>query len=43
LGSGGERRSFDITGLDAVNRAFIDQALGDGEVSIVAGSTIQVQ
>jgi hydrogenase-1 operon protein HyaF len=43
LGSGGERRSFDITGLDAVNRAFIDQALGDGEVSIVAGATIQAQ
>jgi hydrogenase-1 operon protein HyaF len=36
-------RSFDITGFDAGNRAFIDQALGDGEVSIVAGPTIQAQ
>lgn len=34
---------FDITGLDAANRAFVDQVLGDGEVSIVAGATVQVQ
>jgi len=36
-------RIFDITALDASNRAFVDQALGEGEVSIVAGGTIQVQ
>ncbi|AGK57342.1 HupH hydrogenase expression protein [Hyphomicrobium denitrificans 1NES1] len=36
-------RIFDITGFDARNRAFIDQVLGDGEVSIVAGATIQAQ
>ena len=35
--------SIDITGLDAQNRAFLDQALGEGEVSIVAGATIQAQ
>lgn len=34
---------FDITGLDASSRAFVDQALGDGEVSIVAGACLQVQ
>lgn len=34
---------IDITGLDAPNRAFIDQVLCDGEVSIVAGSSIQAQ
>lgn len=34
---------IDITGLDAPNRAFIDQVLCDGEVSIVAGSRIQAQ
>jgi len=43
LSKGGAHRSFDITGLDATNREFIDQALGDGEVSIVAGATIQAQ
>jgi hydrogenase-1 operon protein HyaF len=37
------QRSFDITGLDAHNRAFVDQALGEGEVSIVGGATIQAQ
>jgi hydrogenase-1 operon protein HyaF len=35
--------SLDITGLDAQNRAFVDQALGEGEVSIIAGGTIQAQ
>jgi hydrogenase-1 operon protein HyaF len=34
---------FDITGLDAKNRAFVDQVLCDGEVSVVAGSSIQAQ
>lgn len=36
-------RVFDLTGLDATNRAFIDQALGEGEVSIVGGDSIQAQ
>jgi len=36
-------RSFDITDFDTQNRAFVDQALCDGEVSIVAGNTIQAQ
>ncbi|MFN3622453.1 MAG: hydrogenase expression/formation C-terminal domain-containing protein [Hyphomicrobium sp.] len=40
---GDERIVFEITGLDAANRAFIDQALGDGEVSIVAGASVQAQ
>lgn len=35
--------TIDITGLDAQNRTFLDQALGDGEVSIVAGATVQAQ
>ncbi|WP_072374355.1 hydrogenase expression/formation protein [Hyphomicrobium sp. NDB2Meth4] len=35
--------AIDITDLDAQNRTFLDQALGDGEVSIVAGSTFQAQ
>lgn len=39
----GTSQTFDITGLDAANRAFIDQALGEGEVSIVAGAGVQVQ
>ena len=34
---------IDLHGLDAANRKFIDQTLGEGEVSIIAGSTIQVQ
>ncbi len=29
--------------LDAENRSFIDQLLGEGEVSVIAGATIQVQ
>lgn len=33
----------DITALDAANRAFVDQVLGEGEVSAVAGSTHQAQ
>ena len=39
----GKSASFDLGGLDRQNRAFVDQVLGDGEVSIVAGSTIQAQ
>ena len=36
-------RCFDISDLDAHNRTFIDQALGEGEVSIVGGATMQAQ
>lgn len=39
----GTSASFDLGGLDQQNRSFVDQVLGDGEVSIVAGSTIQAQ
>jgi hydrogenase-1 operon protein HyaF len=39
----GRSASFDLGGLDRQNRSFVDQILGDGEVSIVAGSTIQAQ
>ena len=39
----GPPRVFDITHLDAASRAFIDQSLGDGEVSIIAGPGLQVQ
>ena len=39
----GEPQTFDITRLDSASRDFIDQALGDGEVSIVAGACLQVQ
>lgn len=39
----GKSASFDLGGLDRQNRSFVDQVLGDGEVSIVAGNTIQAQ
>ncbi|MGB9116089.1 hydrogenase expression/formation C-terminal domain-containing protein [Bradyrhizobium sp.] len=39
----GTSASFDLGGLDQQNRSFVDQVLGDGEVSIVAGSSIQAQ
>ena len=35
--------AFDLAGLDAANLRFIDQMLGSGEVSIVAGDDLQVQ
>lgn len=35
--------SFDLTALDAQSRAFVDQVLGEGEVSIVAGTAVQAQ
>ncbi|MGD9669238.1 MAG: hydrogenase expression/formation protein [Hyphomicrobiaceae bacterium] len=35
--------AIDITHLDWINRSFIDQVLGEGEVSIVAGSMYQAQ
>ena len=34
---------IDITHLDESNRTFVDQVLGEGEVSIVAGATHQAQ
>ena len=34
---------IDLRDLDAANRSFIDQALGEGEVCIIAGAAIQVQ
>jgi hydrogenase-1 operon protein HyaF len=33
----------DLSDLDAANRGFIDQTLGEGEVSIIAGASIQAQ
>ncbi|MBL8790279.1 MAG: hydrogenase expression/formation protein [Rhizobiales bacterium] len=33
----------DLGGLNAANRAFIDEVLGEGEVSIVAGANLQIQ
>lgn len=41
--SGEPTVAIDITHLDAANRAFIDQVLGDGEVSVVGGATHQAQ
>lgn len=35
--------AIDITHLDAANRSFVDQVLGEGEVSTVAGATHQAQ
>lgn len=35
--------SIDISDLDRVNKSFIDEVLGEGEVSIIAGSHMQVQ
>ncbi|ADP70247.1 HupH hydrogenase expression protein [Rhodomicrobium vannielii ATCC 17100] len=35
--------TIDLLDLDADNRAFVDQMLGEGEVSIVAGSHVQAQ
>ena len=40
---GDPARIFDLTGLDAANRAFVDQLLGEGEVSAVGGERYQVQ
>jgi hydrogenase-1 operon protein HyaF len=35
--------AIDIGGLDAGNRRFIDEALGEGEVSIIGGGALQAQ
>lgn len=36
-------QSFDLMDLDQKNREFVDQMLGEGEVSIIAGACIQAQ
>lgn len=41
--SGEAATTIDITHLDTANRTFVDQVLGEGEVSIVAGATHQAQ
>lgn len=43
IGDGAHTVAIDITHLDAENRAFVDQVLGEGEVSVVAGATHQAQ
>ena len=43
IGDGAVPTAIDITHLDAGNRAFVDQVLGEGEVSVVAGATHQAQ
>jgi hydrogenase-1 operon protein HyaF len=43
-GAPGERAArVELDGLDAANRAFVDQTLGDGEVSVIAGASLQAQ
>ena len=41
--AGGQPGSFDLTALNSPNRDFVDQLLGEGEVSVIAGSAIQAQ
>lgn len=43
IGDGAVPTAIDITHLDAGNRAFVDQVLGEGEVSVVAGATHQAR
>lgn len=43
LTSDGKRGSVDLGGLDAANRDFVEQVLGEGEVSVVAGVRAQAQ
>ena len=40
---GDPAKVFDLADLDDVNRAFVDQALGNGEVSAIGGDRLQVQ
>jgi len=40
---GDDAARIDLRPLDAANLAFVDQMLGSGEVSIVAGSDVQIQ
>ncbi|KAB2920496.1 MAG: hydrogenase expression/formation protein [Hyphomicrobiaceae bacterium] len=39
----GQAGSFDLTALNSANRDFVDQLLGEGEVSVIAGSAVQAQ
>jgi len=43
LKSGDKRGSVDLLGLDAANRDFVEQVLGEGEVSVIAGARAQAQ
>lgn len=43
LDASGPTRRFDVTDLDPANRELLDQILGEGDVSALAGDTIQVQ
>lgn len=42
-GVASQTATVDLTELDAPNRDFISQVLGEGEVSIIAGAHVQVQ
>jgi hydrogenase-1 operon protein HyaF len=39
----GASTTVNLSDLDAANRGFVDQTLGEGEVSIIAGDAIQAQ
>ena len=41
--SDGIENIIELTGLDAANLRFVDQMLGEGEVSVVAGEHVQAQ
>lgn len=41
--SDGAHNVVDLAGLDAANLAFVDQMLGEGEVSVIAGGGVQAQ
>jgi hydrogenase-1 operon protein HyaF len=43
LAPDGATARVSLDGLDAANRAFVDQTLGEGEVSVIAGDSLQVQ
>ncbi|GAB4356333.1 MAG: hydrogenase expression/formation protein [Oricola sp.] len=40
---GGHAGMVDLSGLDEANRGFVNQVLGEGEVSVIAGSRAQAQ
>jgi hydrogenase-1 operon protein HyaF len=43
FGASGQGAVIDVLGLDTANRAFLDQILGEGEVSAIGGSDVQAQ
>jgi len=43
LKSADKRGSVDLGALDAANRNFVEQVLGEGEVSVIAGESAQAQ